>query len=404
MKNKIILTLIMIFAVTVVFANSIFSFYGMPVQTYGIDSYGLGMGETGFSDYFRVNSTYINPSVMVTASKITVSSSATFGFVWYEDNTASFKDDMQFFPYFNFAVPFKNHKFGFSFNSILSGDFDTQQESFVIDDSTQYKYTEIHRIDANVYKTSLLYAFKNKYLNIGVSGDIYLGHKIKYWKVDFDTDYFNDATYEHEEDLKNLGFSVGIGKKIGNFSFGGFYKSSSELYGEVINRFRFTPGADTLADKQENLFLVPKTFGAGITYKKSVYKLSLETIYEDYKADDADYENTIKYSFGFAFEPILGYGTWINNIPVRLGISYKTLPFLVNDSKVEEKKYSLGFTIPLHRGEKIDFTLSYSKRGNIDENKAQDTTLSFNIGINAFDIFSKRHRRIKPREIPEKEF
>ncbi len=404
MNKKIFLITLMLITVNIIFANSIFSFYGMPTQTYGVDTYALGMGETGFSDLFRINSSYSNPSIMVTSSKITIATSSTFGFIWYKDSYGSYRDDTQYFPYFNIAVPLKNHKLGFSFNSVLSGNFDTEQSSVYSEDGTDFEYTEIHRIDANVFKTSLLYAFKNKYVNFGISGDIYLGHRIKYWKVDFVDDYFNDATYEHEEDLKNLGYSIGLSKKISDFSIGGYYKSSSRLYGEVVNRYNFSPGTDTLYQKKDDLFLIPQTYGAGITFKKDIFKISLETVYENYKSDDQNSENSIKYSFGIAYDPILGYGSWINNIPLRFGLSYKTMPFKVNNSLVREKKVTFGGSIPLHYAEKIDIAIAIFKRGDTTTNGVQDTGISLNIGINAFDIFSKRHRRIKPREIPKKEF
>ncbi len=404
MRIKFVLTIVAILGFSTLFANSIFSFYGMPVETYGIDAYGLGAGETGFSDLFRTNLSYTNPSIMATSSKITVSTSSTFGFVWYKDNNSTFRSDTQYFPYFNLSIPLKSHKLGFSFNSLLSGNFVTRQDGTITDNSVDYDYTEIHKIDANVFKTSLLYAFKNKYVNFGLSGDIYMGHRIKYWKIDFKDDYFNDATYEHEEDLKNFGFTVGLSKKINDFSFGTFYKSSSSLYGSVYNRYSFVPGEDTLSTKENNLLQIPEMYGAGITYNRNVYKISFETIYENYQKYDDNSQNTLKISVGLTYDPILGYGSWINNVPFRLGYTYKTLPYKVNNSTVSEKKLTAGFTIPLHHGEKINFAISLYRRGDINKNNMEDTGLSFNIGISAFDIFSKRHRRIKPREIPEKEF
>ena len=402
MKFKIIALINLLLFTASLFANSIFSFYGMPVRTYGIDSYGMGMGKSGISDIFRVNTSYLNPSLMSTSSRITISTSASFGFVKYSDNNNSFRDNVLYFPYFTLAVPIKNHKLGFSFNSILAGNLKTQQDFVYTDeDDNTFDYTEIHKIDSNIFETSALYAFKNKFVNLGISGNIYLGHNIKYHKIDFEADYFNDATYEHEEDLKNFGYGLGMNRKVGDFSLALAYKSSSELYGDVINRFNFTPGADTLETNKENLFEIPELYAAGITFRHNVYKISAESVFE--KWSNPSFNKTFKYSLGFAYDPVLGYGTWIDNIPARLGVSYSLLPFKVNSEDIYEKTITAGISIPLHIGEKLDVTISYSKRGDKGLNGAQDDSIMMNIGINAFDIFTKRHRRTAPRDIPEKD-
>ena len=37
--------------------------YGFPVHNYGRDIYSLGMGDTGASDVFRINTGYANPAI-----------------------------------------------------------------------------------------------------------------------------------------------------------------------------------------------------------------------------------------------------------------------------------------------------------------------------------------------------
>lgn len=68
MKARMLL--ILCISITVLGANSVFSFDGMAEQNTGADVYGKGMGETGSADLFRINQSTSNPSLMVSANKV----------------------------------------------------------------------------------------------------------------------------------------------------------------------------------------------------------------------------------------------------------------------------------------------------------------------------------------------
>ena len=224
------------------FGNSVFSFDGMPLQNYGNDVYEIGMGGSGSSDLFRINTNYSNPSLVTTANKVIFSTAVALGYVWYADNKSSgFRDDGLNLPYFTLAVPIKNHKFAFCFNSYTSGNLNNEITGTWIDEqNTEYNYRELNRLRSNIYKTDIIYAYKNKYLNLGFSANYYLGSKVRFWQLDFD-DELNDAKEETKETYKNAGFSFGGNKKIGNVSFAAAYSSEVDLKGESIYKYDHEP-------------------------------------------------------------------------------------------------------------------------------------------------------------------
>ena len=174
MKYKfLIILLIMVVSLS---GNSIFSFEGMPVKYYGNDVYGLGMGETGSTDIFRTNPNFSNPSLMASANKVLFSTAISLGHIWYEDNLGNeFRDDALEFPYFSLAVPIKNHRFGFSYNSIASGNLEVEtEEIYASAFGDTLEYSSLNSIISNLYSASFIYAFKNRYLNVGISADYYL--------------------------------------------------------------------------------------------------------------------------------------------------------------------------------------------------------------------------------------
>lgn len=401
MKYKISLVLLILasaLALTLS-ANSIFSFYGFPIQNYGNDVYGSGMGDTGSGDLFRINTNYLNPSIATTSTKVTFSTAVSMGYIKYKDQNNSYTDDGLYFPYFTITVPTGNHKFAFSFNSFASGNLENEVSKLWED----YDSSEINRINSSIYKLDLIYAFKNKYLNTGFSVNYYIGHRTRYWKLDFDDSDLIDPKYELEKNFKNPGFTVGVSKKIGNFSMGLSYNTKVDMKGDVIYKYGHPPYADTLITNADYGFDLPARYSAGLTWRWKDYLKSSVDVYYDLWEDTEEYDkNTLKVAVGFAYDPLSGYGKWYERIPVRFGAYLRELPFEVNSTKIMENAITFGTSVPLKSSnKKIDLAVSYIVRGKLSEHDLQDNSLFFSFGITGFDIFSKRMKRTEHRDIPQ---
>jgi len=397
---RYLLILIIILGIGFLEANSVLSFSGMPQKYYGNDIYGIGMGETGISDLFRVNTNFLNPANTITASNVTFSTAFAMGNIWYLDkDNRGFKDDGAYFPYFNLTIPLKKHKFAFCFNSVTSGNLENEQENVW----NNYTYTEINRLSASLYKADLIYAYKNDLLNFGLALNYYISHRIQYWKMDFKSTYLQDAEYEIDEGYKNPGFSFGINKKMQDFSFGAVYIKGTDLDGEIKFKYDHSPYTDELAG--DFTYKLPDQISAGFTWRfKEKFKINLETHYEMWEESDENLDNGYKFGLGFAYDPLSGYGSWLEQIPLRMGGYIRYLPFRVNNEKIEEKAISFGLSIPLKSPIKqIDLACKYMLRGETDENELRDKSLMFYVGITGFDIFAKRSRKIEHRYIPEME-
>ncbi|MCK5051349.1 MAG: hypothetical protein KAS53_06415 [Candidatus Cloacimonetes bacterium] len=400
MKYKLILVFLLM---TVLLAgNSIFSFDGMPLEYYGNDVYGLGMGETGSADMFRINPNLHNPSMAATTNNVLFSTATSLGYMWYKDSDNNeFRDDGIYMPYFTMTIPIKNHRFAFSFNSIASGNIENSKELEFISFSDTLQYSEVNRLSTSLYKADMAYAYKSSIVNIGVAMNYYLGHRIRYWKLDFEDNDYTDAKYEIEKIYKNPGFTVGLSKKIGKVSLGAVYSSYVKLEGSETYKYAHTPYADTLGDDFH--FEVPAQVSGGITWKfMEKYKASFDGYYQMWQ-DTEDYDkNTLKLGLGLAYDPLSGYGSWYEKIPLRIGGYYRELPFDVNNEKIIEKAFTFGSSIPLKSpNKKIEFAVTYTTRGDVDKHGLSDESLMFSFGITGFDIFKKRYKRIEHREIPK---
>ncbi|MBC8385892.1 MAG: hypothetical protein H8E57_10295 [Candidatus Cloacimonetes bacterium] len=383
-----------------IFGNSVFSFDGIPIQNYGSDVYGKGMGESGISDLYRINTNYFNPSIAAMVNKVIFSTAVSLGNFWYSDISGKgYRDDGLDFPYFSITVPAANHKFAFNFNSFASGNLENELQNSWND----YEYSEVNRINSNIFKADLIYAHKNKFLNLGLALNYYFGHKTRFWELDFSDSEMTDTKYESEQEFKNPGFAIGACKKIKNIAFGFSYSSYTKLDGNNYFKYIHSPFQDTLTTGNDYLYEIPERMSGGVTVKLTEkFKTSFDLYYDFYKKTEKYEQNTFKAAFGFAYEPLSGYGKWYEKIPLRLGGYYRELPFLKNDEKVIEKAFTSGFSIPLKSpSKKIDVAVKYLVRGDTNLNRLRDKSIVFSIGITGFDIFSKRPKKIKDREIPE---
>lgn len=402
MKAKLLL--ILCISIAVLGANSVFSFDGMAEQNTGADVYGMGMGETGSVDLFRVNQNISNPSVMVSANKVLFASGVSMGYSWYEDTTGeTYRDDGLYFPYFSMIVPLQNHKVGFHFGTYLSGNLKNEMESIWSLDGEDLNYVQKNQIRRNIFKVELLYAYKWNVLNLGIGGHYYLGNQRQRWDAEFEDSAYDDVKYELEQDFKNPGITLGVSKKLEHISLGVTYTSASKLEGETIYWFNHFPGGDTLDVAEETLFETPQIINGGITWRFSErYKISVDANYELWESTDTYEENTLKAGLGFAYDPLSGYGQWYERIPLRVGGYTRNLPFTRNDASIRENAVTMGFSIPLKSpNKKIEFAAKYFARGDVDEHDLAETGLEFTFGFSGFDIFKKRTKNIEHRDIPK---
>lgn len=404
MKVKQIIGGILLIILTnrVAYANSVFSFDGFPVQYYGMDVYGLGMGETGIGDTYRQNTGFINPSLSTTINQVYLSTAISTGNYYFKDEKSRFRTDGVNFPYFNIVVPLSNHRLGFNYNSYLSGNADVYGRSKQWENGI---FADVNKIRSYLYRGSFIYAYKNRITNVGFSLDYVLGHRYRSWEQVFRrVAPFENPKYEYNETFKNFGFTLGFNKSIGNLSFGGLYRAPIELVGKTELATRI----DTVFALGDSKLDTPHHIGLGATMKAiDIFKLSSDVNYELW-SETAYYEDprdTYKISLGLAYEPLWGTEGWYKKIPLRIGGYYRTLPFKANDSYLDEYAATFGFSIPLQApNSQLDFSLKYLIRGNTDDHKYSDEGIILTVSISGFDFFRSRRKRTEDRDIPKAEF
>lgn len=410
---KRILILIILLSVMGLFANSVFAPQGYPITPSGNDIYGLGMGDTGIADTYRINVNSDNPSLYVTAKNVTLTTAVKMGYYWYKESGDKFRDDGIHFPYFTIIVPVKNHRLGISMRSIYSGDLDTGAESTIEQNGETIEYEEINRKSGNIYRLGLHYAVKTPIVNFGASALYYQGNNIRYWSLDFDESEYTDSKYEIEKTFSGFNWNVGLSRDFGKLSLGLSYEPGKKLDGSYYYKFNYSPGTDTLSSA-EDMFELPPTIQGGISCMlRSTLKANFDVRYRlwesteisyinNFSGVEEEYMNSWKLGAGMSYEPLAGFGKWYESIPVRAGVTIGRLPFKSDSEDINEYGISAGSSLLLNSpGRKIDFAFGYTIRQTNDSNAKSDESFEFSVGLTGIDVFKKRAKRIEPREIPK---
>lgn len=375
--------------------ESAFSFNGYPYLSPAQDVYGSGMGDTGSGDLFRKNLSLANPSLAVTFDKVVFSTAAKFGYINFKNkNGQKHKGDGFNLEYFDIVVPLYNHRVGVQLNSLMAGNYEYETD-YSWDGND---FIETNKIESFIYQANIFWALKNNFVNVGLAGNYYFGNRTRFFKQDFDVNGMFDTIYESEQTFKGAGATVGLSKEFNNISLGLAFSSEAKLTGD--SSYKSIHDTASLDDGE---FKLPNRILAGFTLKPiDRLKGSIDFSYLNYKAlDSNEYtSDAFKFGLGVAYEPLWGYGEWYERIPVRAGFYYYKLPFEKNGNEIIEKAATVGITAPI-KNISIDFAVNFLQRGNANDNGIEDNAVFFSIGVSGFDVFKKRVKRIKHRDIPK---
>jgi hypothetical protein len=402
-KYQLIIIWLFCAIVTLSAGNSAFSYAGFPFRYYGNDIYGLGMGDTGASDVFRYNTGYGNPAVQNLSNRSLFATGILLGYNAYASQNASgekysYLDNSLDLPYFSLSLPLKKHRLGFQFNSFSSGVVANQRTFKIIDNEDTTEVVENQNMDRYLYRADLIYSYTWKNTSLGISANYYLGHDNRYFSQDAGVDLIVT-----EEELihryQNPGVTIGFTQKFDKFALGGDFSPASTLKGKEVRTS--IHDEETVGDYE---YKVPAQITASATVLPlDKIKISADLHYELWNSIDATkYTDSWKMGIGAAFEPEASEQlSFLKKLPYRGGISYRHLPFRVEDKDVNELALSLGVTLPLKsEANRIDIGLQYLNRGTLAQNKLRDNSFMLMIGFTGFDIITKAPDRTAPRDIP----
>jgi len=394
--------LILIFVMSNIYADSIFSNIGFIEFDPGVDNFSTGMGNTGIATTFRRNFSMCNPALNATMYKAGFFTQMSFSNIKYETSDNSFDKTTSNFPTAKVIIPLmKNTVLGFDFLQKYSYGLQTS-----ISDSLQDigNYSSLTVLEGSINQFGLSITRKISKLDLGFKLGFNYGNKYKGLDIDFEDNDLIDYESDYENIMKGINFTLGFIYPLAKLSLGGFYESTIDLESNNTDKIDFVNNSNLdYVEDSETDFSLPAQIGMGVGYElnnefylESNYRQSFWTEATNKLMNERD---TKFFSIGLSYIP------YKNEIPfsIRIGAYYKELPCKSDNEFVNEKALSLGFDVPLdfEKQGKISLAFSYGNRGNVSKNNMSDNFFSLSLGFQSFDRWLNPQKYSRDKTIPE---
>jgi hypothetical protein len=236
-------------------------------------------------------------------------------------------------------------------------------------------------------------------LAIGSTFDYYSGNSYYSSTIDFnDFSQYKDATFKLNQAYRGLGFTPGIITndfaelfdlgKISSLTFSASVRFIARVHIDTAMTIHSkydeitTPGSSYIAE-------IPNTytFGMKLELNKTVmfladYSLAKWSEFQKDAVREANVNDRFKFTLGIEYlDKLHKQRTFWQKVPLRLGFSYEKLQYTVEGKNIYALVGSFGFGLPMNEADRVDFAVSFGKRGPTDETLVQEKFVSFGVSL-----------------------
>lgn len=390
--------------------NSIYSSYGIGDLEYSSSARHSGMGDLGIVLNEKDFISSLNPASLNSLNLTRVDFSLYYDGNFSKSNSQSNFFSGVYFNGFNLAFPIsKKNGIVSSLGIVPFSKIRYEIAENGIDPTTNESYLGSYKGEGGLYNAYLGTSYKFPFgMAIGASVNYYFGNLIYTSNLQYENSLLFGTEYEKKYKVDGFGGTFGLisqdfstlfnTKKVKDIKLGVVFNYISELNTDSVLSRRTSFLNDTLYEGTTKMKLPYRIIvGLGMNYNEK-YQIYLDYLYqpwEDYKLNDnadPNLKNLSKISFGLEYQKEKG-NSFRELIVWRLGLSYESSQFKINNENINRYMISSGISIPLGRSNSLDLSLQYSMRGKTDANLIKENLLKLNVGINFGDIWFIRRER-----------
>ncbi len=250
-----------------------------------------------------------------------------------------------------------------------------------------------------IYK-SLALGIKSSF----VFGTIEKDSRVQLTGEDFSSSYI--ISYNEKTTYKDIIFSLSISNKfkLSNKSFinaGAVYNLSGELNGNLETGYERYSGSTLLQEvslsSESAAFKLPRSFGAGLSYQiinKLLVGADIDIKQWPGSSENSgdSYNDAIALSLGGEIIPdIQSVSNYFKRARYRAGINYKELPYLVENTQINDFGINFGVALPVSGYSSIETAFKYGWRGTTDNGLTRESYFQVVLGATINDRwFEKR--------------
>ena len=241
--------------------------------------------------------------------------------------------------------------------------------------------------------------------SIGVKGSFVFGAITEVSRIQLSGEDVSEAyvvAYEENSSYKDLQLSLSFSNKFKlsdrNFlNVGGVYNLSGDLNGEKEGKYeRYLSSGSLLQSRvlstEDIQYSLPSIYGIGISFER-FNKLTIGTDFEFQTWEngagsgvDQSLKNTVSFILGGEITPdIQSVSSYLARSTYRIGAQFKTLPYMVNNTQINDFGINFGISLPVSGLSSIDAAFKYGLRGTTENNLIQESYFQAVIGATIND-------------------
>ncbi|MBS1493566.1 MAG: autotransporter outer membrane beta-barrel domain-containing protein [Bacteroidetes bacterium] len=208
-------------------------------------------------------------------------------------------------------------------------------------------------------------------------------------EYDYTGSYFKGGAIIDLEKLLKL-------KKSNDFTIGFLYESPLTLTAKLDGIVTSSISTDTVTVSKGDI-KIPARIGFGITKKVgNRYLLSSDFMMQDWSSFTSNgvvqpnYQSAMRVGAGLEIQPIENSDNSWDKLSYRLGGFYEKSYYTVNGESINRIGLTAGLGVPISKYNSLDFAVSVSTRGKIENGLIKDDMIRLTAGINFGELWFVR--------------
>ena len=385
MKIRLFAVLLLCLGINYSIAGSIFSGGGLGLINHSQGGRAAGMGILGISLFDTTSVGSANPALWALIPVTKFSGGMSVSRFDSRDTGGNDVSDDFLLQHAALGISLKkNLTIGFKFFPQSRIDYRTFDRSATVS-GLDYEAFNIGK--GGVSTASLVASSKlTKNSFIGAEIDFIFGNLNTLWGANFTSTSISDVQYTLNKRIYGIRPKLGFSIDLGNRQYFGLYAAASADM-DAEQEIDYTATDSTWVADIE--FSYPASFGLGYSFPVSGRVQSeIDFLWTGWKREGQEigesnrYQQSQFFGIGFEVQPLSGTMLpFYQKLHYRTGVNYQSLYYQSPAGEsVSDYSFSFGLGIPLKQQfSRMDVSLTAGKRGNLDDNYAEETY--YNIGV-----------------------
>jgi hypothetical protein len=182
------------------------------------------------------------------------------------------------------------------------------------------------------------------------------------------------------------------------YDFAGALSGEQSVYLNRLASSDFIVSRDTISSGIATDFQLPASLSFGVTYEKVnrtliALDIKMQQWGDTNASNESTFKNTFNVSLGGQITPdYKDVDSYFKRVDYRFGVSFNQLPYLVNETDINEIGINFGISFPTKNFSSVDAGMKFGSRGTTDNNLIRENFAQIVFGLTINDRWFIKRR------------